>query len=310
MPLRQHLHEPPDDREVAGVADRPHRAHRSAGRPADGERVGQRPGRRTQVLPDRAGRRLRAAVVTKLQDVLPRERAPEISLERWLAATVAGERCGDAEAVRYAKEMKQMVTTSTGVLIPAEYQAQWIDLLRAQSVLNTAGMRTVNMTSKTQVHSAVTADPTASWHTEAASINAANPTFAARTLTARTLVTRCTASVELSQDSPDFGAQLAGVMTRAMAAEIDRAGLEGAGAPAPTGIKNTSGRSSQTSTGALTDYEEIVSGIGALLAANCDLEQVSKFAIMSPGSWRLTRTWSRASRATRRSCRGRGRCRT
>lgn len=221
----------------------------------------------------------------RLADVLPQKQQPEVSLERWLAATVAGERCGDKEAVAFAREQKQMVTTSTGVLIPAEYQSQWIDMLRAKSVLSAAGMRTVTMQAKTQVHSAVTADPTASWHTEAASINAANPTFAARTLTAKTLVTRCTASVELSQDSPDFGAQLAGVMTRAMGAEVDRAGLEGAGAPAPTGIKGTSGRSSQTGTAALTDYEELTSGVGALLQANCDLEQVSKFAIMNPRTW-------------------------
>lgn len=222
----------------------------------------------------------------KIADVLPQAKAPEISLERWLAATVAGERCGDSEAVQYARESKQMVTTSTGVLIPAEYQGQWIDLLRAQSVLNTAGMRTVVMDAKTQVHAAVTVDPAATWHTEAASIGVDNPTFASRTLTARTLVTRCQASVELSQDSPDFGAQLAAVMSRAMAAEIDRVGLEGSGTPPePQGIKNVSGRSSQTGVAALTDYEEITSGIGALLQANCDLEQVSKFAVMNPRCW-------------------------
>lgn len=224
----------------------------------------------------------------KLADVaeLRAVKQPEVSLERWLAATVAGERCGDKEAVQFAREMKQMVTTSTGVLIPAEYQSQWIDLLRARSVLNTAGMRTVTMTNKTQVHSAVTADPAVTWHSEAGSISADNPTFAARTLTANTVVARCQASVELSQDSPDFGAQLARVMTGAIAGEIDRVGLEGSGTPPePRGIKNTSGRTSQTATGALTDFEEIISGIGALLGANCDLEQVSKFAVMSPGSW-------------------------
>jgi HK97 family phage major capsid protein len=132
----------------------------------------------------------------------------------------------------------------------------------------------------------VTADPAVTWHTEAASISAANPTFAARTLTAKTVVARCQASVELSQDSPDFGAQLASVMTGAIASEIDRVGLEGSGTPPePTGIRNTSGRSSQTGVAALTDYEEIISGIGALLAANCDLAQVSKFAIMNPYTW-------------------------
>ena len=32
---------------------------------------------------------------TSMQDVLPPEKRPEISLDRWLAATVAGEKCGD-----------------------------------------------------------------------------------------------------------------------------------------------------------------------------------------------------------------------
>ena len=212
---------------------------------------------------------------------------PEVSLERWLAATAAGERCGDREAVQYARELKQISTNTSGVLIPAAYQPQWIDLLRAKSVLVRAGMSTVAMPFKTLSASAVTGDPGTTWHAEATSdISPSNPTFAARTLTAQTLVTRCTASVEVAQDSPDFGTQLAGVMTGAMAAELDRVGLEGSGTPPePKGILNTSGRSNQTGTGALTSYGKIITGLGALLAANCDLEQISKYAIMSPGSW-------------------------
>lgn len=141
------------------------------------------------------------------------------------------------------------------------------------------------MQAKTQTHSAVASDPVASWHVEADTINASNPTFGARIRTARTLVTRCTASVELSQDSPHLGAQLGGVMNRAMAAAIDGAGTKASGTPPePTGILHTSGRSSQTNTGALTNYGKIITGIGALLGANCDLAQVIKCAIESPGS--------------------------
>ncbi len=226
-----------------------------------------------------------AAKMAAVPELAP-ARKPEISLERWLAATVAGERCGDKAAVEFAREKKQMVTTSTGVLIPAEYQTQWIDMLRARSVLNTAGMRTVNMLAKTQVHAAVATDPAATWHSEAASVSADDPTFAARTLTAQTLVARCQASVELAQDSPDFGAQIANVISGAMAAEIDRVGLEGTGTPPePRGIRNTSGRSSTTAVGTITDYSKVVTGLGALLSANCDLAQISKFAVMNPRTW-------------------------
>jgi len=212
---------------------------------------------------------------------------PAISLERWLAAIVQADRCGDREAVQFANEHKQMTTGSTGVLVPQEFQTSWIDLLRAQSVLVRAGMRTVSMTARTQTASAVTGDPQTQWHQEAtADINANNPTFEARVLTARTLATRCTASLELSQDSPDFGSQLANVMTKAMAATIDHCGLEGSGsATEPRGILHTSGRSTQTNSGALTSYSKLVTGLQTLLAENADLAQISRYAVMSPGCW-------------------------
>jgi HK97 family phage major capsid protein len=134
------------------------------------------------------------------------------------------------------------------------FQSEWIDLIRAQS-LNAAGMSTLAMTAKVYNASAVSADPTASWHTEAASINASNPTFAARTMTAQTLVTRSQASLEVSQDSPDFGAQLAAVLARAMAAELDRVSLVGTGTPPePHGIVGTSGIGTVVTSGSPTSW--------------------------------------------------------
>jgi hypothetical protein len=143
--------------------------------------------------------------------------------------------------------MKQMTTGSTGIVIPTQYISQWIDLLRAQSVLQRAGVQTLVMDAKSVTMGAVTVDPAATWHSEGGSISVDNPTFAARTLTAQTLVTRCQASLEVTQDSPDFGMQLA----QAMAAELNRVGLEGGGTPPePRGIKNTTGRSSSDEHGA------------------------------------------------------------
>jgi HK97 family phage major capsid protein len=224
----------------------------------------------------------------KVADVaeLRPQQAPEVSMERWLAAAVAGEKCGDKIALEYAKEQKQMTTGTTGIVIPGQFIGQWIDLLRAQSVLQRAGVQTLLMDQKTVTMGAVASDPAATWHTEAGSINASNPTFAVRSLSAQTLVTRCQSSLEVSQDSPDFGSQLAQVMTRAMAAELDRVGLEGDGTPPePRGILNTVGRSSESGVGAVSDYSEIVSGVGSLLKANCDLDAVTRFALMSPDVW-------------------------
>ena len=222
---------------------------------------------------------------TKMQDVLPPPKAPDVSLERWLAAAVAGEHCGDHEAVEFAREQKQLLTSTSGVLVPQEYISQWIDLLRANMVLNTAGMRTVTMDAKTQVHSAVTADPGVTWHQEGGSISASNPTFAARTLTAKTLVARCQASLELAQDSPDFGSQLLNVIVGAMGAAVDQAGLFGGGTYGPAGLFGTSGVNATTGVGTVSNYSEILTGVKQLLDANVPLDAATRYAICSPATW-------------------------
>lgn len=224
---------------------------------------------------------------TRLQDVPEFCKAtPEISYERWLAAAMLGERCGDKDAVKFAVDQKQMVTTSTGVLIPQEFIGIWIDNLRAQMVLNAAGVTSVIMEGKKQTRAAVTVDPTSTWHTEAGAISAENPTFAARDLTATTLVTRCQASVELAQDSPDFGRQLSDVMARSMATELDRVGLIGSGTPPePHGILATSGLNQVTTIGVLADYSKFITAVQKLLDAGVPLDIATANAIMGPNTW-------------------------
>ncbi|MCU0975315.1 MAG: phage major capsid protein [Steroidobacteraceae bacterium] len=224
----------------------------------------------------------------KVADVIKAQR-PDVSLGRFLAAGLLGDKCGDADALRYARDVKAMTTATSGLVIPTQYMGDWIDLLRSQMVLNQAGITTVIMTGKSQSHAAVTADPTVAWHAEGtADIDEANPTFAARTFTAKTVVSKCTASVEATQDSPNFGDQLAHVMTRAIANEIDRVGLVGAGsATEPRGLYSTSGINEVTGVGTITDYAEVIQGVQALLEDNVPLEDATKFAVMSP------RTWSR-----------------
>jgi HK97 family phage major capsid protein len=223
---------------------------------------------------------------TRMVDVLPPEKRPEIPLGRFLAAAVLGEKCHDAGAVAYAREQKQLTTGTSGVVIPAQYISDWFDLLRSQMVLNAAGMTTITMDAKSQTAAAMATDPTATWHTEAGSISAGNPTFAARTLTAQTVVARCQASVEVAQDSPDFGMQLAGAMTKSIAGEIDRVGLHGSGTPPePEGIFAASNTNEVTGVGTPTNYAEILAGVQALLEANVGLDAATAFAIMSPRTW-------------------------
>ena len=69
--------------------------------------------------------------------------------------------------------------------------------------------------------------------------------------------------------SPDFGSQLAGAMAKAMAVEVDRAGLIGTGTPPePHGIAGTSGINNVPTVGALTDYSKLLSAIRLLLEDN------------------------------------------
>jgi HK97 family phage major capsid protein len=233
-----------------------------------------------------AGKLVELPSTVKMADALPAEKAPGVSLERWMAAAVLGEKCDDREAREYAREMKQMTTATSGILIPVEYQSAWIDRLRSNMVLNQAGMRTIAMLGKQQTHAAVTGDPAVTWHAEAGSISAANPTFAARSLTAKTLVARCQCSVEVAQDSPDFGAQLSGVIARAMAAELDRAGLHGSGSSNdPTGIYSTANINTVPGVGTITDYAELLTGVKELLSDNVPLDVATRYAIMSPATW-------------------------
>jgi len=210
---------------------------------------------------------------------------PEIPLERWLAAAVLGEDCKDVEAKEYARELKALTTATTGVLIPTEYQPEWIDRIRAAMVLNRAGMRTILMTDKNFTASAVTADPSVTWHAEAGSVTASNPTFAARTLTAKTAVIRSQATLELASDSPDFGNQLTNVLTGAIAAEIDRVGLHGTGTNMPQGIYGAAGITTTTSVGVPADFTDLTGAIKTLMENGVPLEVAAKFAIMSPRTW-------------------------
>ncbi len=204
---------------------------------------------------------------TKFADVCDRPvNDCPISYERWVGALVLGEACHDKEALDVLREQKSLVTTTTGIPVPSTTLPIWIDNLRAQSVVFRAGAQTLTMPTKSVTAGAVTADPSVGWHTEAASISAGDPTMAARTLTAQTLVGRTQISFEAGQDVADIGEQLGRVYTRAMAAELDRVALAGTGSGEPTGISNTSGRSTITTIGTPTSYSDLVSGVGVLLA--------------------------------------------
>ena len=212
-----------------------------------------------------------------------------ITVDRWLNAQFFGDECGDQEAKEFAAEhvaRKDVTTGSTGVLIPAEFVGEWIDMMRAQSVLINAGAQTVTMNEQTLTWSHQTSDPTATWRSaEGASLSESDPAFAARTLTARTLAVRTQVSLEASQDIPNFGQQITRAYTAALAAAIDSAGIIGS-SPAPTGIQNMSGINTVTGVGTPTNWDEVVDGVAAFLNANNRLEDLTGI-VMHPNVWRV-----------------------
>lgn len=220
-----------------------------------------------------------------LADIPDLQVKTEISVDRWINALMFGADCGDKQAAEYLAEQQKSVTTgSTGVLIPAAFVSNWIDLARAQSVLFEAGATMVTMPEKTLTYAHQTADPTAVWRTtEGEALSAGDPTFAARVLTAKTVAVRTQVSLEASQDIPNFGQQITRAYTRALGAAIDTAGFSGS-APAPTGLQNLAGVGKVTGVTAPTNWDEVLTGVTTYLNANNRLEDLSGIC-MHPNIW-------------------------
>jgi HK97 family phage major capsid protein len=202
-----------------------------------------------------------------------------VGLGQWLRGVVTGGR-DDKELVEQMKSLSTAPDASGGYTVPAPLAAEFIDRLRAEMVLNRAGVRTVPMTSKTLSMARVEADATIAWHAENALINASDPTFGAATLTAHTVLCLVKMSLELSQDSVNINEILSQTITRAMAVEIDRAGLmSDGGDDSPTGVANFSNRNTVTGIGGLTNYDKFIDGIGKLLNENVPLSSVGPIVI-------------------------------
>lgn len=222
-----------------------------------------------------------------IPDLQPKEK-PAVSLDRWCRALVFGENCEDKEALEFLREQKSVATTSTGVLVPEGFVPEWIDMARAQSVLMRAGARTVPMNQQTLTYSHQTGDPTFSWRsTEGASLSPSDPTFAGRSLVAKTVAVRTQVSLEATQDIPNFGEQITAAYTKAFGAAIDKAGIQGEGGSPMLilGLHNIAGVGTVTSVGTPTNWDEIVDGVAVFLNANNSLEELTGI-IMHPNIWK------------------------
>lgn len=214
------------------------------------------------------------------------------SIGRVLRGIVLGGRADDSKEL--AEERKALsidVDPSGGYTVGSALSSQWIDLLRSQMVLSQAGAVTLPMTAGEMTLARVTADPVVSWHGENNNIAAADPTFGAVTLYAKTVLCLVKLSVELSQDSVNIEQILQSTLTNATALAIDSAGLNGItvnAAAAPTGIMNLSGRNTVTSVGSPASWDFLVDGMYELMADNVSMDSIGAL-IAHPSLWRKMR---------------------
>lgn len=113
--------------------------------------------------------------------------------------------------------------------------------------------------------------PTAEWHVENQPLTGGDMTFGALYLRAKTIARTTTMSVELVEDSIDaLGAFIEMAIAEALAAEIDRAGVNGTGASGEfCGILNTEGISPyEITSAAFPSYDQLIEMSGKIGRTN------------------------------------------
>jgi HK97 family phage major capsid protein len=159
-----------------------------------------------------------------------------------------------------------------GVLVPVELFGQVIDLARNRSVMVRAGTLTFPMATQQMTVAKLLTDPVAAWRAENAVINESEPTFGPVNYRARALAALVRCSVELAEDAPNFNTAIEDAISKAVALELDRAGLLGDGnGETPLGVMMTPGIGTiemAADGGAPVDYTKLVSAMGLVRTAN------------------------------------------
>ncbi len=105
-----------------------------------------------------------------------------------------------------------------------------------------AGTLTFPMATQQMTVAKLLTDPVAAWRAENAVINESAPTFGPVAYRARALAALVRCSVELAEDAPNFNTAIEDAISKAVALELDRAGLLGDGnGETPLGVMMTPG---------------------------------------------------------------------
>ena len=168
-----------------------------------------------------------------------------------------------------ARALGEGANSAGGFTVPSILSATLIDKLRAQSVAIQAGCRTIPMSSDNLSVAKVATDPSPAFRNEAGTIVETDPTFSIVQMVPRSLAMMTKISVELMADTINLQTELPNIITRAMAAEMDRIVFQGTGsAPEPLGIINQSGIGNTGAGGALTNYAELLTAMTGINTLN------------------------------------------
>jgi len=219
----------------------------------------------------------------KLRDVVSRggfsdPGYEQLSFGRFVRAMV----CGPTNELE-RRALSEGTDSAGGFTVPDVLSAELIDALRARTVVNRAGARTVALNTDTTTMARLATDPTTAWHTENATVTDSSPTFEGLTFTARTLISLVRASRELIEDSLNIERALTNAFAQSMAIEVDRVALLGSGvAPEPEGVKLVTGIGSIEMAGnglALTNFDPLLDCLQTMADANAAFPTA---AIMAP----------------------------
>jgi HK97 family phage major capsid protein len=157
-----------------------------------------------------------------------------------------------------------------GFTVPTITSSELIDLARNEMVLAQAGARVVPLESSETVFAKLLTDPVAAFRAENSAVTESDPTFGATVLAPKSIAVLVKASVELMSDSINLERELPLILARALAVEIDRAGLIGTGTGnQPRGIVNYTGLTANSfAGGAFTSYTPLLQARGALHGVN------------------------------------------
>lgn len=201
---------------------------------------------------------------------------------------VAGAVTGDWNGRMPEKAAIQINQSANGgFLVPEETSRNLVDLARARMVTSRAGVQRIQLPAAESFSiGTLQTDATATWRREATVIPASNQTFGKITMYPKCLAALIPITREWLEDVQNGADLIEQATVSALATELDRAVIRGAGATEPTGIKNTTDVHVTSSVGAW-GYDDLIDAMYSIWADNGPSDPSA--VLLSPKSERTRR---------------------